>query len=66
MGTPFRIMQASLCRERKRPVFSRAPASPALSPITAVVAVTDRRNGAGDDRHNGASVWQAERTSREA
>jgi len=38
MGTPFRIMQASLCRERKRPVFSRALASPALSPITAVVA----------------------------
>jgi hypothetical protein len=25
--------------------------------------VTDRRNGAGDDRHNGASIWQAERTS---
>jgi hypothetical protein len=26
--------------------------------------VTDRRNGAGDDRHIGASFWQAERTSR--
>ena len=28
--------------------------------------VTDRRKGAGDDRHNGASFWQAERTSRQA
>ena len=28
--------------------------------------VTDRRNGAGDDRHYGASFLQAERTSRRA
>jgi transposase-like protein len=27
-------------------------------------AVADRRNGAGDDRHNGASVFWAKRTSR--
>jgi hypothetical protein len=28
--------------------------------------VTDRRNGAGDDRHNGATFWRAEQTSRQA
>jgi hypothetical protein len=30
------------------------------------VDVTDRRNGAGDDRLNGASFWWGERTSRRA
>jgi hypothetical protein len=44
------------------------PSKVCIKGVSSVIlrAVTDRRNGAGDDRHNGASFWQAERTSRQA
>ena len=53
------------CWHRGGTLGHRGPLQPVRNPLHGE-AVTDRRKGAGDDRHIGASFWQAERTSRQA
>ena len=60
----WRALQIVACPTFNCRAIRRTETPRSWSAMMAACTVTDRRNGAGDDRLNGASFWWGERTSR--